>query len=155
MSEEEKEVADPQSIDLTEITPEQFAQMVKEASDDDIEAAFRSVGTDKVLDRVFEGMQERFVPEKAQGVDADIQWVITDGDARHEYVAAIHNGSCEISKGTVDDPKVTLTMDAVTFSKLVTGQAQGPQLFMAGKLKVAGDVMFSARITNFFDQPSA
>lgn len=148
-------MAEQQSIDLTQITPEQFAQMVKEASDEDIQAAFESVGTDKVLGRVFEGMQERFVPEKAQGVDADIQWVITEGDDRHEYVAAIHGGKCEIRKGSVDDPKVSLTMEPVTFAKLVTGQAQGPQLFMAGKLKVSGDVMFSARITNFFEQPKA
>lgn len=148
-------MADQQSIDLTEVTPEQFAQMVKEASDEDIQAAFQSVGTKNVLDRVFDGMQDHFQPDKAQGVDADIQWVITDGDDKHEYVTAIHNGACEIRSGTADDPKVSLTMDAVTFSKLVTGQAQGPQLFMAGKLKVTGDVMFSARITNFFDQPKA
>jgi hypothetical protein len=30
---------------------------------------------------------------------------------------------------------------------------QGPQLFMSGKLKVAGDLMFSAQIMNFFETP--
>lgn len=142
-------------MDLSQVTPEQFAEMVKDASDEDIKAAFSSVGTDQVLDRVFEGMQDRFQPEKAQGVDADIQWVVTDEGQEHAYFTKIHDGSCEAAKGTVDDPKVTLTTDVVSFTKLITNQVQGPQLFMGGKLKVAGDVMFSARIQTFFEQPKA
>jgi hypothetical protein len=62
-----------------------------------------------VLDRIFEGMEQRFVPAKASDVDADILFE----------------------------------------------EAQGPQLFMAGKLKVSGDLMFSTRIMSFFDQPKA
>jgi putative sterol carrier protein len=50
---------------------------------------------------------------------------------------------------------VKLTSGLVPFIKLVTGEAQGPQLFMAGKLKVSGDLMFSTRIMSFFDQPNA
>jgi putative sterol carrier protein len=144
-----------EQMDLSQVTPEQFAEMVKGASDEDIKAAFNAVGTDQVLNRVFEGMQDRFQPDKAQGVDADIQWVITDDGTEHPYFTKIHNGSCEAGPGTVDDPKVTLTTDVASFTKLITNQAQGPQLFMGGKLRVAGDVMFSARIQSFFDQPKA
>jgi putative sterol carrier protein len=50
---------------------------------------------------------------------------------------------------------VKLTADLVPFVKLVTGEAQGPALFMSGKLKVSGDLMFSTRIMTFFDQPKA
>lgn len=141
--------------DLTQITPEEFAQMVAGASDEDIENAIRSAGTEQVLDRIFQGMQERFAPDKAQGVDADIQWTVSDEGTDHSYVTAIHNGTCEVNKGTAESPKVTLQTGLAPFVKLVTGQAQGPQLFMAGKLKVQGDVMFSARITTFFEQPKA
>ena len=41
-------------------------------------------------------------------------------------------------------------MDLVTFVRLIMGQAQGPQLFMTGKLKVAGDLMFAQRVSAFF-----
>jgi len=41
-------------------------------------------------------------------------------------------------------------MDLVTFVRLIMGQAQGPQLFMTGKLKVAGDLMFAQRVSGFF-----
>jgi putative sterol carrier protein len=39
--------------------------------------------------------------------------------------------------------------------KLVTNNAQGVQLFMTGKLKVGGDLMFSQRIMTFFQPPKA
>lgn len=148
-------MADVQGIDPTTVTPEEFAQLVANADDDQITEAFRAVGTEQVLDRIFEGMQERFVPDKAQGVDAEIQWIVTDDGAEYTYLTTIRDGSCTISKETAEQPKVALKTDVVSFSKLITGQAQGPQLFMSGKLKVSGDLMFSQRITGFFATPSA
>lgn len=148
-------MSEVQGIDPTAVTPEEFAQLVANADDDQIAQVFRSVGTEQVLDRVFEGMQQRFVPDKAQGVDAEIMWIVTDEGIEHTYVTAIRDGSCAISKEASDNPKVTLKTDVVSFSKLITGQAQGPQLFMSGKLKVSGDIMFSQRITGFFAAPEA
>jgi putative sterol carrier protein len=142
-------------IDPTQVTPEQFAELVANADDEQIAQVVRSTGTEAVLDRIFEGMEQRFLPDKAQGVDAVVQFVITDEGNEHPYAVKISNGTCSIDKERADSPKVTITTDIVSFSKLVTGQAQGPQLFMAGKLKVSGDLMFSARIMNFFDRPKA
>ena len=148
-------MSEVQGIDPTTVMPEEFAQLVANADDDQIAEAFRAVGTDQVLDRIFEGMQERFVPEKAQGVDADIQWIVTDDGIEHTYLTAIRDGNCIVSKNASENPKVALKTDVVSFSKLITGQAQGPQLFMGGKLKVSGDLMFSQRITGFFATPQA
>lgn len=148
-------MTETQGIDPTSVTPEEFAQLVANADDDQILEAFRAVGTEQVLNRVFEGMEERFVPEKAQGVDAQIQWVVIDDGTEHTYLTSIKDGGCKISKETADQPKVALKTDVVSFAKLITGKAQGPQLFMSGKLKVSGDIMFSQRITGFFAAPSA
>jgi putative sterol carrier protein len=147
-------VSDP-VLDPAQVTPEEFAGLVANANDEQIAEVVRATGTETVLDRIFEGMKERFQPDKAQGVDAVIQFVVTDDSDEHAYAVKISNGTCEIDKGRADSPKVTLTTDIVSFSKLVAGQVQGPQLFMSGKLKVSGDLMFSARIMNFFDQPQA
>jgi putative sterol carrier protein len=143
------------AIDPAQITPEEFAGLVANAGDEQIAEVVRATGTEKVLDRIFEGMEERFQPDKAQGVDATVQFVVTDEDDEYAYAVKISNGSCQIEKGRVDAPKVTIKTDIVSFSKLVAGQVQGPQLFMSGKLKVSGDLMFSARIMNFFDRPKA
>jgi putative sterol carrier protein len=143
------------AIDPARITPEEFAGLVANADDEQIAEVIRATGTETVLDRIFEGMEQRFQPDRAQGVDATVQFVIADESVEHAYAVKISNGTCQIEKGRADNPKVTLTTDIVSFSKLVAGQAQGPQLFMSGKLKVSGDLMFSARIMNFFDRPKA
>ena len=142
-------------VDPQHVTPEEFAQLVKGSSDDEIAATVHEAGTADVLDRIFEGMEQRFVPEKASDVDDDILFEITDEGETHSYVVSIHDGSCKTQRGSVESPKVKLTSGLVPFIKLVTGEAQGPQLFMAGKLKVSGDLMFSTRIMSFFDQPKA
>ena len=143
------------AIDPAQVTPEEFAGLIANADDAQIAEVVRATGTEKVLDRIFEGMEQRFQPDKAQGVDAIVQFVVTDEGVEYAYAVKISNGTCEIEKGRVDAPKVTITTDIVSFSKLVAGQVQGPQLFMSGKLKISGDLMFSARIMNFFDRPKA
>jgi putative sterol carrier protein len=145
-------MSDP-TIDPARVTPEEFAGLVANADDDQIAQVVRETGTEAVLDRIFEGMEQRFLPDKAQGVDVVVQFVVTDEGAEHAYAVKISNGTCVVDKGRADAPKVTISTDIVSFSKLVAGQAQGPQLFMAGKLKVSGDLMFSARIMTFFDRP--
>src|SRR5918996_1763784 len=73
-------------IDPSQISPEDFAQMVSNADDAQIEQAIRGVGTEPTLDRIFKGFEERFKPEKAEGVTADIQWIIKDEGQEHPYV---------------------------------------------------------------------
>jgi putative sterol carrier protein len=144
-----------QETGLGEVTPEQFAQLIAQANDEEIVETIHAVGTEQTLDRVFKGFEERFRPDKAQGVSEDIQFVVTDGGEEHPYSVAIKDGSCTATRGRADDPKTTLTTDLVSFCKLIAGQAEGVQLFMTGKLKISGDLMFAQRIMSFFDRPEA
>jgi putative sterol carrier protein len=54
-----------------------------------------------------------------------------------------------------ETPRVTLEMDGVDFLKLVTGAEQGPTMFMSGRLKLEGDMMFAASIQSMFRLPGA
>jgi putative sterol carrier protein len=148
-------MASEQGLDITQVTPEEFAGLVAQASDEQIVDVVHGVGTKEVLDRVFQGMGERFVPEKAEGVDAVVQFVITDGGEEFPYTIAISNGSCEVGEGPAENPKVTITTDVVSFAKMIAGQAEGTQLFMTGKLRASGDLMFATRMMTFFDRPKA
>jgi len=141
------------SFDPLEMTPEQFASLVAGASDEQIEEGIRTVGTEQSLERIFEGFPPRFQPDKTQGVTADIQWVVTDQGQEHPHVVSIADGACTTRPGRSDSPKVTLTVALVPFAKLVTGQANGMQMFMTGRLKVSGDLMFAPRIMGFFEPP--
>lgn len=144
-----------ENVDLTQITPEEFAALAKDTGDDELAQAIRGVGTEKALTRIFEGFEERFQPERAKNTDARIQFVVLDEGDEHPYLVHIHDGTCDTSRATVDDARVTLRLNLIPFVKLITGQAQGPTMFMTGKLKINGDVMFASRIMNFFDQPKA
>ena len=71
----------------------------------------------------------------------------------HRWVTAIHGGSCEVRSGEADSPKVTLTADLVNFVKMIAGAANGTQLFMTGKLKLSGGMMFAMKIESLFERP--
>src|SRR5207302_5038529 len=133
-------MADQIDIGSIEITPEQFAELVRSASDEQIETGIRAAGLETVFDRIFQGMQERFVADKAAGVETDIQWVVTDQGNEYPYQVRVANGTCLAKRGRADSPRVTLTAALVPFLRLIAGQENGVQLFMKGQLKVAGDL---------------
>ncbi|HYN37499.1 MAG TPA: LLM class flavin-dependent oxidoreductase [Actinomycetota bacterium] len=151
-------VADDQQFDMSPdlVTPEQFAQLIASAENDDqIREVIHQVGTDKTLDRVFEGFEQRFVPERAEDVSADVMFVVKDNDEEHSYTISIKDKTCTAKNEAIADPRTTLTTDLASFLKLIAGVEDGMKLFMGGKLKVSGDLMFSTRLMTFFDQPKA
>jgi hypothetical protein len=62
-------------------------------------------GTADVLDRIFQGMEERFVPAKASDVDADIVFVVADEGDTHSYLVAITTGPAKQAGGRRTNPK--------------------------------------------------
>jgi acyl dehydratase/putative sterol carrier protein len=104
------------------------------------------------LDQIFQGMEERFQPDRASGVDARIQWLIKEGDAEQPYAITIKDGAFSWEQGTAENPTVTLATDSDSFVALMTGKAQGAALYMAGKLRIQGDLMLAQRMSQFFAQ---
>ena len=100
------------------------------------------------LEEIFQGMQSSFQPDRASGVDATIQWQIDD----QPYAVTIKDGALSWEQGQVDNPNVTLSTDRESFTALMTGKAQGPTLYMAGKLRIQGDLMLAQRMGSFFAQ---
>jgi putative sterol carrier protein len=112
-------------------------------------------GVDGVLEKVFAGMSASFSPEKAAGQQAVVQYEISAPDGSHEYAMRIADGRCEIDKGRAESPRVTLRIGLADFLRLITGAANGMQLFMTGKLKVSGDLFFAQTYQGWFDRPQA
>jgi acyl dehydratase/putative sterol carrier protein len=102
------------------------------------------------LDEVFEDMQADFQPDKAAGVDARIQWLIADGGEEKPYAITIADGQFSWQAGQAEAPTVTLSTDRDSFVALMTGKAQGPALYMSGKLRIQGDLMLAQRMGSFF-----
>jgi putative sterol carrier protein len=112
-------------------------------------------GVDGVLEKVFTGMSESFSPEKAAGQQAVVQYEIGAPDGTHEYAMRIADGRCEIEQGRAESPRVTIRIGLADFLRLITGGANGMQLFMTGKLKVSGDLFFAQTYQSWFDRPQA
>lgn len=132
--------------------PGQLAEMVKGLSDEELDEAVKNLGVDEVLTNIFDGMQQRFIPEKAAGVQCTIQYdIATDGHTK-QWTVTFADGRCETSPGPAPGPRLTLQLALVDFVRLVLGQAEGSQLFMGGKLKLQGDMMFAMQMQTFFDR---
>ena len=104
-----------------DISPEQFAEMIRGATDDQITETVHQAGTKEVLDQTFQGMQGAFDPDKAKDSDAVLQWVVTDDGEEHPYAFTISGGSCSVERGQAESPRVTLTTDLVSFFRLIVG----------------------------------
>lgn len=130
--------------------PAQLAGMIKGLSDAELEAQIKQLGPDEVLQQIFDGMQDAFDPAKAGNETAVIQYDIrADGDVK-QWTVHVDNGTCKTERGPATDPRLTLELGLVDFVRLIFGQAEGPQLFMSGKLKLKGDMMFAMKMQTFF-----
>lgn len=101
------------------------------------------------VEQLMEKMPGAFIPEKAQGLDAAIQFKFT-GAEPGEWVAAIKDGKVGVSKGTHPSPKMTLTADSDDYVKIFTGELDGMQAFMQGKIKLAGDLNLAMKLMQMF-----
>jgi putative sterol carrier protein len=94
-------------------------------------------------------MPAAFLPEKAAGMDAVIQFKFT-GSEPGDWYATIKNDKVEVSQGISPNAKMTLTADSADYVKILTGELDGMQAFMQGKLKLAGDLNLAMKLTQMF-----
>jgi len=93
--------------------------------------------------------EKAFLPEKAAGLEAVIQYNFT-GDETGDYIITIKDGACTVNEGIADNPTMTLTADGVYFGNVLLGKEDGMKGFMMGKLKLAGDLNLAMKLTSFF-----
>jgi SCP-2 sterol transfer family protein len=139
---------------LASIGPKEFAQLVKSTPDSQIAEVMAGDGRTKILDEVFNRMPSLFRPEKAGDTSAVIHWIISGGpNGSDTYETVIENGACTVTNQPVREPKLAMTMDPVTFLKVVSGDGNPMMLFMTGKIKAKGDLGLAANVAKLFDIP--
>lgn len=150
-------MADFDFANLASVDPKEFAKLVKSTPDATIKEALQSDQRNKILDEIFSRMPGLFRPDRAGSTNAVIHWNVgdrPDGGA-DTYELVIADGKCTLSPAPEHDPKLSLTLGAVEFVKVVTGSANPVMMFMTGKLKAKGDLGLAANIANLFDIPKA
>ena len=157
MAENESPMADPAGIGDADAS--QLAAMLSQVTDEQLAEAMASPeGRTMVLEEIFRRMADHVEPSQIDGIDAVVHFRITDApDGGHDvYEVVIRDGNIAVGDSPEsENPKVAIIVAPVPFLKLVTGQQSGPVMFMTGKLKLEGDVMFASRLTSFFRIPSA
>ena len=84
-------------------------------------------------------------PERIRGVSARYQFHIT-GDGGGDWTLVVDAGSARVERGEIPDAQTTVTMDAADFVAMSSGELDGTDAFMSGKLKVAGDPFLGMRL---------
>jgi putative sterol carrier protein len=131
---------------------EELAAMIEGKSDDEINAGVGDLGTEKMLNQIFDYMAGRFQPDRAGNQSAVIGWDITSPEGTHSYQFNVADGACTVVQGNPEPARVTLSMALPDFLRFLTGQLDGMQAFMTGKLKLTGDMMFAQSMQAWFSQ---
>ena len=136
-----------------EVRRAELAALIEGRSDEEATRGVEERGVESVLDGIFQGMAEAFLPDKAAGQSAVVQYDVTvAGAPRTYYQLRIGGGRCEVVKGRADPPRVTLTLSLPDFLRLVAGKLPPVEAFMTGKLKLQGDVMIATAMQSWFRQ---
>ena len=96
---------------------------------------------------IVDSMKARFNPDAAAGLDIIFQFDIDDGDTYH---IVVKDNTCHIEAGAHEDPSVTLIMDSKTMVAIMTGEQNGMQAFMMGKIRAEGNMMLATKLNDLF-----
>lgn len=90
-----------------------------------------------------------FNPAAAGSMNKTLQWNIT-GEQAGVYALKVANGTCELIKGGVEKPDMTLTVSDQDWLAIVEGKLNAMNAFTGGKLKIAGDMMLAMKVQQLF-----
>jgi putative sterol carrier protein len=107
------------------------------------------VPTNTEIAQIFPAMCQRFLPEKAEGINAYIQFDLS-GDNGGLYWLRIADGKCESGEGQADSPKMTLRAAADDYYSVVSGTMNPMQAFTSGRVKIQGDMGLAMKLMTMF-----
>jgi hypothetical protein len=152
---EERKTMTIQEADPAMMEPREFARLVKRTPAAELRRLVHGERRDVVLGQLIHAMPGVFRADVAGATRAVVHWRIGDRpDGGHDvYQFVIADGVCTVSETPDREPRLTLTLGAVDFLNLVTGNAHAVMLVMRGKLKTSGDLALTAKFPQLFDNP--
>lgn len=125
--------------------------LIEGKSDEEINELVKALGEDSFFGGLFDEMAKRFLPDKAAGKTAVIEYDINTPDGTKSFQLDIAAGSCTINHDAPKDASVTLILSGPDFLRLISGKLNGMTAFMSGKLKLKGDMMLAQTMQGWFD----
>jgi putative sterol carrier protein len=84
-------------------------------------------------------------PSKVAGMNAAYAFDLS-GDDAGEFHIILKDGKGEAGAGAPESPNITISMKDTDFVDLATGKLDGTAAFMAGKLKIKGDMGLAMKL---------
>ncbi|SIQ28872.1 SCP2 sterol-binding domain-containing protein [Marinobacterium stanieri] len=101
------------------------------------------------IDRIVQKMPQKFNAENAKGLDAVIQFRLTDADSFYVHVRP---DGCDSQIGLHDDPSLTLHLDQATLTAVISGEQDGMSAYLKGQLRAEGNVMLATKLGKLFNR---
>jgi putative sterol carrier protein len=99
------------------------------------------------VDEIAHTMKSKFNAGAAAGLDLVFGFKIDDGEA---FYLTVKDGTCDLGLGEAANANVTLLMDTETLAGIASGETDGMQAFMGGKLRAEGDMMLAMKLSELF-----
>jgi len=117
----------------------------------------RSPARRAILEGIFWQMPRYLDRGRAVGVNAAVLWRIggRENGTTDDFRLVIAQSRARVDRGAESKaPIVTMTIDAVDFLRLITGALDPMQAYFGGKIELAGDIMFAAKLGGLFRLPA-
>lgn len=98
---------------------------------------------------IIEALPLVFQPDKAEGMNETFQFELS-GEGGGTWVAKIADGQCTVTEGRIDNPSVTISMEAADYVAIAQGKLDTARAFMSGKIKVKGDMGLVMKLPTLF-----
>jgi hypothetical protein len=135
-----------------------LSRLLHRTPDERLERLMRSPARRVILEGIFRQMPRYLDRGRATGVNAAVLWRIAGrpNGATDDFRLSIAHGRASVARGSNGErPVVTMTIHDVDFLRLITGSMDPMQAYFAGKIDLAGDIMFAAKIGGLFRMPMA
>lgn len=137
------------------LEPQAVARIVAETPEESLRELLTGEVRAAAVEQIIERFPDYVDAERTAEVEAAVGWEIGDGEQAERFVVAFDRGRVRAGRDLSDEPRVTLSLDAVDFLRLATGNADPATLFLSGRLGLFGDELFAIEMASFLRIPGA
>lgn len=133
-----------------------FVRLVRDIPPERLEQVMRSPARKPILDGLFWQIPKQIDAKQAAGIQSSIRWCITGrpDDGIDVFQLELDDGRCRVIRGAGGaDPRLTITLDAPDFLRLISGNLDPMQAYFKGRIKLSGDLMLAGKLASIFRMP--
>jgi len=119
-------------------------EIVKQIEEDE-----KGTGEEVPVAALFEGMTERFLPDKSEGFEAVISYDIM-GLGGGQWTVRIKDQEFKLEEGLAEDRDALLKARAGDYNNVTTGKIDGVTAVATGRMRIDGKVMLVAQLREMF-----